>query len=130
MRISAAILQLGLKRGTRGRMAAADGHDPMQRVRVGLTGLAFVLLIVALVSVIFDAASDEAPVVPQPDLANMMMQAPTGEGNAATGEEEKPADPIAELGVAPSSATTDANDSEPVAPPPVQPTLPRQGARR
>jgi|GEM_PF-1100565 len=110
-------------------MAAADSHDPMQRVRVGLTGLAFVLLIVALVSVVFGAASDEKPVMPQSDLANMMMPMAPADGNAAV-EAEKPADPIAELGVAPSSATTDANNSETVVPPPVQPTLPPQGRRR
>lgn len=110
-------------------MAAADSHDPMQRVRVGLTGLAFVLLIVALVSVIFDAASDEAPVMPQADISNMMVQVPQPAGNGSA-TAEKPADPIAELGVAPSSATTDANSSDTVQPPPVQRTLPQQGAQR
>ncbi len=92
-------------------MALADGKetiprvDSMQRVRVGLTGLAFVMLIVALVSFIFNAASDEAPVVPMIDLANITQPPPVHLNT--TVEEPKPAaaDPISEIGVAPSSTT-------------------------
>lgn len=113
-------------------MALADGKDPlpkvdsMQRVRVGLTGLAFVMLIVALVSFIFNTASDEAPVVPVIDLANITQPPPVHLNSVA--EEPKPAaaDPISEIGVAPSSATPPAataggNSSDPAAPPAGQP---------
>ena len=111
-------------------MMAADGQGPvqkvdsMQRVRVGLTGLAFVMLIVALVSFIFNAASDEAPVVPIIDLANMTQPPPIHINSVA--EEPKAADPISEIGVAPSSTTPSAaaaggNSSEPAPPPAGQP---------
>ena len=106
-------------------MSAADGYNPMQRVRVGLTGLAVVLLIVMLVSVVFNAASDEQPVTPKPELGDM-TQAQSAAANSSAAEDKKRGDPIAEIGVAPSSATTDANSSDAVKPPPVQPTLPQQ----
>ncbi|AHE51903.1 hypothetical protein [Sphingomonas sanxanigenens] len=103
-------------------MALADGKeavprvDSMQRVRVGLTGLAFVMLIVALVSFIFNAASDEAPVMPMIDLANITQPPPVHLNTVV--EEPKSADPISEIGVAPSSATPSAaagggNSSDP-----------------
>lgn len=114
-------------------MALADGKDPlpkvdsMQRVRVGLTGLAFVMLIVALVSFIFNTASDEAPVVPVIDIGNITQPPPVHLNSVA--EEPKPADPISEMGVAPSSTTPSAasaaaaagNSSEPAPPPAGQP---------
>lgn len=75
----------------------------MQRVRVGLTGLATVLLLIGVASAIFSSADREAPVLAdgasRPDtVANMT----DGLANSAAGKDE----PIAELGIAPRTAET------------------------
>jgi hypothetical protein len=74
----------------------------MQRVRIGLTGLAFVFLLVMLATALV-RPSDEAPLT-----ANMIEQQKagvrTGSGNlSANGA---PQEPLAELGVAPGNAET------------------------
>jgi hypothetical protein len=66
-----------------------------QRIRIGLTGLAFAFLLVLLGSVISRSGSDERS-------ANAVEQAAA---NAA------PNEPLAELGVAPGGADTQANNS-------------------
>ena len=66
-----------------------------QRIRIGLTGLAFAFLLVLLGSVISRSGSDERA-------ANAVGQAET---NAA------PNEPLAELGVAPGGADSQANNS-------------------
>ncbi len=73
----------------------------MQRVRIGLTGLAFVFVLV-LLAAIFTRPSDEAPIT-----ANLIEQASNG---VAAANETEPKEPLAELGVAPGNA--DANISE------------------
>lgn len=73
----------------------------MQRVTVGMTGLAAVLLLIGLASAIFSSASQERPVAggAKPDIvAN--LTATNGSDSAATGDRE----PLAELGIAPSAA--------------------------
>lgn len=65
----------------------------MQRVRIGLTGLAFVFVLVLLAAV-FTRATDEAPIT-----ANGIEAATVGA--AASNASEEAADPLAELGVAP-----------------------------
>ena len=66
-----------------------------QRIRIGLTGLAFAFLLVLLGSVISRSGSDDrAP--------NQVDQA---EANAG------PNEPLAELGVAPGGADSEANNS-------------------
>jgi hypothetical protein len=67
----------------------------MQRVRIGLTGLAFVFLLVLLGAAISRWGQDEG--------ANNAM----AEANAET----EPTEPLAELGVAPGDSSA-ANDSE------------------
>lgn len=76
-----------------------------QRVKVGMTGLAVVLLLIWLASAIFSTASKDKPVevagAPKPDVvANLSI---TNESVPASAGSE----PLAELGVAPSAA--DAN---------------------
>ena len=76
----------------------------MQRVKVGMTGLAAVVLLIGLAAAIFGAASRERPIsvagAPKAEvIANMML----ANEMAADGDDE----PLAELGVAPS--TPDAN---------------------
>lgn len=75
----------------------------MQRVTVGMTGLAAVLLLIGLASAIFSSASHERPVVvaggAKPDVvAN--ISATNSSDPAAGGDRE----PLAELGIAPSAA--------------------------
>ncbi len=70
----------------------------MQRVRIGLTGLAFVFLLVLLAAV-FAPPSSEAPLTPA------AME--NGAGSVTTNEVANvttPNEPLAELGVAPGNA--------------------------
>ena len=71
----------------------------MQRVRIGLTGLAFVFLLVLLGTAISRSGGDRPPERPQ------VM---------ANGETAEPNEPLAELGVAPgeSAADNSANTSD------------------
>jgi len=82
-----------------------DRHERLQRVRIGLTGLAAVFLVIVSAGALSGSASDESPVQEQ---AN--VQAPLGlpelVGNDLAAE-ALPKEPLAELGVAPSSASAD-----------------------
>lgn len=69
----------------------------MQRVRIGLTGLAFVFILV-LLGAIFSRASEEEPIT-----ANL-IERQMADGNLATNEAAAPKEPLAELGVAPGNA--------------------------
>ncbi len=83
----------------------------MQRVRIGLTGLAFVFVLVLLATILI-RPSAEAPLT-----ANLIEQQRAGAtpaGNAAAGEGESK-EPLAELGVAPGNA--ESNNSVTAAPP-------------
>ena len=73
----------------------------MQRVRIGLTGLACVFLLVLLAAV-FSRASDEEPIT-----ANAIEDVADGVAttNGLAGENE----PLAELGVAPGTTTAEGN---------------------
>jgi len=64
----------------------------MQRVRIGLTGLAFVFLLVLLGTAISRSGGDAPPAQPQ------VM---------ANGELAEPNEPLAELGVAPGESAAD-----------------------
>jgi len=73
-----------------------DSLRGSQRVRIGLTGLAFVFVLV-LLGAVFSSPSEEQPIT-----ANMIEMG--GEGVAA--QEAEPKEPLAELGVAPGNADT------------------------
>lgn len=82
--------------------SVAPSSQAMQRVRVGMVGLAAVILLIGLASAIFSAANREQPIAAPgapraEEVANMTA------ANAAS-----PADPdnepLAQLGVAPSAA--------------------------
>ncbi len=80
----------------------------MQRVRIGLTGLAFVFVLVLLAAIV-SSHSNEAPITAnsiEPEVVNAGAMA-----NAAAPEE-----PLAELGVAPRNP--DANSTAPATPAP------------
>jgi len=78
----------------------------MQRVRIGLTGLAFVFVLV-LLGAVFTSPSAEEPIT-----ANSLE--PNRAGTELAANQAEPTEPLAELGVAPGNA--DGNKAAPVAP--------------
>ena len=85
----------------------------MQRVRIGLTGLAFVFLVVLLAAVFTSQSADEAPITPNLIEAQRSgAEAPPGDAP----EESEPAEPLAELGVAPGKAESNVADPAPAVP--------------
>lgn len=72
------------------------GGTSAQRIRIGLTGLAFAFLLVLLGSVISRSTRDE----PAP-----------GAISAAQAEDSEPTEPLAKLGVAPGSGSATNNSS-------------------
>jgi len=81
----------------------------MQRVRIGLTGLAFVFILV-LMAAVFNSPSDEQPIT-----ANAIE---LGAGANPIVNEATPAEPLAELGVAPGNAEANATGTDSAAPKP------------
>lgn len=80
----------------------------MQRVRIGLTGLAFVFVLVLLAAV-FTSPSSEAPIT-----ANSIEQQRSGQAAGGDGAvQEEPKEPLAELGVAPGNADSNKNAGAP-----------------
>lgn len=75
----------------------------MQRVRIGLTGLAFVFLLV-LLGAVFTSPSNEAPITP--NLIETQLSGGKGAVPPA-GNQAEPKEPLAELGVAPGNADDD-----------------------
>ena len=76
----------------------------MQRVRIGLTGLAFVFLAVLLAMVFTRAPVGETPITPnllEPQSAGPAVLPPAQ-------PQENPTEPLAELGVAPGNADANA----------------------
>ena len=79
-----------------------EKKERLQRVRIGATGLAAVLLVVLGAGALTRSASDEIPVDQTPG-----VETPGGLPDL-TGNNmvmDKPQEPLAELGVAPSTAT-------------------------
>lgn len=77
----------------------------MQRVRIGLTGLASVFLLVLLAAV-FSRASDEEPITANAIDGVANVGAHVGASTDAAGEKDEP---LAELGVAPGSEPESGN---------------------
>ena len=85
----------------------------MQRVRIGLTGLAFIFVLV-LLAAIFTSPSEEPPIT-----ANSIEQQMTPGSASANAADAEPKEPLAELGVAPGNADSNASSDArgtPVAP--------------
>jgi hypothetical protein len=81
--------------------SVASHNQTMQRVKVGMAGLAAVVLLIGLASAIFSAASREKPIAatgaPQAEaIANMTATNTTLPADPTN-------EPLAELGVAPSA---------------------------
>jgi hypothetical protein len=95
-----------------GRGSAGDLESLMQRVRIGLTGLAFVFVLV-LLAAIFTRPSEEQPITPK----SIEQQRDPGNAAAAVNavQEAAPAEALAEIGVAPGAET---NEAAPAAVPP------------
>jgi len=87
----------------------------MQRVRIGLTGLAFVFLAVLLAAVFTGRTADEAPITP-----NTIEQEQKGAAPAPAPAE--PAEPLATMKLAPGDSDVNASTPQPAAPanPPAQ----------
>jgi len=83
-----------------------DSAQAMQRVRVGLTGLAMVLVLIGLASAIFTAANRDAPVSAIGASNSVVANITDGSGNVVV--EKTKDEPLAELGVAPSTGATEA----------------------
>jgi len=83
----------------------------VQRVRIGLTGLAFVFLLV-LLGAVFTSPSNEEPITP-----NSIETQMSGGNQAGAANEAEPKEPLAELGVAPGNADDD-NVTQPAPPAP------------
>ena len=74
---------------------AENASTSAQRIRIGLTGLAFAFLLVLLGSVISRSGSDDNAV----------------ENRTAAANDAEPTEPLAELGVAPGTAGEDPNSN-------------------
>ena len=83
----------------------------MQRVRIGLTGLAFVFLVVLLAAVFTSQSAEEVPITPD----SIEQQRSGASSSAESSAPEEPADPLAELGVAPGKAENNVADPGPSA---------------
>lgn len=85
----------------------------MQRVRIGLTGLAFVFLAVLLAAVFTSEPAGEAPIT-----ANLIEQQRAGQPAAPepAATPANPTEPLAELGVAPGNADSNATGTGAAAP--------------
>jgi hypothetical protein len=80
----------------------------MQRVRIGLTGLAFVFILV-LLGAVFTSPSAEEPITANTIEQRRNSAAPAPAADNMAG----PTEPLAELGVAPGNV--DGNEGEPAA---------------
>jgi hypothetical protein len=106
---------------------AQEPSQAIQRVKVGMTGLAFVMLLIGLASAILSSASREPPVVAVGAAKPEVVANITGPGdNTADAAKE----PLAELGVAPSAALESANQTVPAVSPPPSPAPPPGSARK
>jgi hypothetical protein len=87
----------------------------MQRVRIGLTGLAFVFLVVMLAMALTREPAGEEPITP-----NLLDRQQSGQVSPASpADTAAPTEPLAELGVAPGNAEN--NTAAPKAAPPPAP---------
>jgi hypothetical protein len=93
---------------------AGDSPDPRQerlnRIRIGATGLATIVLIVLLAATFSGTASNEPELTPE----GIAEQAAQQQAGAET-TEDRPQEPLAELGVAPGPGPTDGVVAEPAA---------------
>lgn len=97
-------------------MITQDPGQTTQRVRVGIIGLAAVLLLIGLAAAIFSTVSKEKPLAVAGGahadvVANMVSGNDSPQAGAPTNE------PLAELGVTPSTAAQNGNGAKASRPP-------------
>ena len=97
----------------------------MQRVRVGMTGLAIVLVLIALASAIFTSANRDEPVSAVGASNALVVANMTDPGNAASAKDIGADEPLAELGVTPSTGSTDTPAKPELAPSPTPVPVPQ-----
>ena len=78
-------------------MTDPNNGERIQRVRIGLTGLAFVFLLVLLGTAVSRSGDDPAPRAPGNGVANLV----------------EPEEPLAQIGVAPGQSTNGADEPAP-----------------
>lgn len=86
----------------------------MQRVRVGMTGLLIVLVLIGLASAVFSSANRDVPVaaIGAPN-ASVVANISDAMGNTAVAKGKD--EPLAEMGVTPSTGSTEAVDAAKIA---------------
>lgn len=99
---------------------ARDSTQTVQRVKVGMTGLASVLLLIGLASAVFSWASKEPPVDAVGAAHGNVVADMTA--NLTGADDDAGREPLAELGVTPSAdpGAVNAIDTAPAANPPAQ----------
>jgi len=92
------------------RTGSQDSAQAIQRVRVGMTGLAMVIVLIGLASVVFTSANRERPVTAV-GASNVTVVADIADsGNTS---EARNNEPLAEIGVAPSAQITNSSAPQP-----------------
>jgi hypothetical protein len=91
-----------------------DSAQAMQRVRVGMTGLLIVLVLIGLASAIFSSANRSDPVAAI-GAPNASVVADMTDGSGANAAEKGKDEPLAEMGVTPSTGATEAVDATAIA---------------
>nr|WP_307120571.1 hypothetical protein [Sphingomonas kyeonggiensis] len=94
-------------------VGSPDTAQTMQRVRVGLTGLAMVAVLIVLASAVFTSANREQAVSAIGASNSAVVANMTAIGNTL-GEKIKE-EPLAELGAAPSTTSTEKADAAEIA---------------
>ena len=82
-------------------------QERTNRIRIGATGLASIVVIVLLAATFSGTASNE------PELTPEAMAEQIDPGTELSSEEELPQEPLAELGVAPGTGPVEETDAEP-----------------
>jgi len=90
------------------KTGSQDSAQAIQRIRVGMTGLAMVIVLIGLASVVFTSANRERPVTAV-GASNVTVVADIADTSNAS--DMKNNEPLAEIGVAPSAQL--ANSSAP-----------------
>ena len=90
----------------------ATSNQAMQRVRVGMVGLAAVILLIGLASALFSAANRQQSPTAATSAGEVANMTATNTMSAAEAENE----PLAQLGVAPSTAEPSPVEPAPAAP--------------
>ena len=86
------------------KSGSQDSAQAVQRVRVGMTGLAMVVVLIGVASAIFTSANRERP-VSAVGASNVTVVA--GIADMPNSSQAKSNEPLAEIGVAPSVPTPD-----------------------